>query len=128
TPCTPPALPTTQTQVICVAVDSTPFLPAVRPEPGGNAPAVLTGHLEIIVRPALFDASAPGAPPRRLPSLEPGRYRIVLLSQTGQVWQIPNEAGSAALDPLVVCATAPCAPGTAQTPSQSHAFQGLAPA
>ena len=123
-----PDLHTTQTQVIAAAVDSTPFLPALRPQPGGNAPAVLTGHLEIIVRPALFDASAPGAPPRRLPSLEPGRYRIVLLSQTGQVWQIPNEAGSAALDPLVVCATAPCAPGTVQTQSQSNAFQVLAPA
>ena len=123
-----PGLHTAQTQVIAAAVDPTPFLPALQPQPGGNAPPVLTGHLDIIVRPASFDASARGAPPRRLPSLEPGRYRIVLLSQTGQVWQIPNEAGSAALDPRVVCATAPCAPGTVQTQSQSDAFQVVAPA
>src|SRR5256885_7718871 len=72
--------------------------------------------------------SAPGAPPQRLPSLQPGAYRIALVSQTGQVWQIPNEAGSAALDPSVVCAAAPCAPGTVQTQSQSGAFQVHAPA
>jgi len=123
-----PDLRTTRTQVIAAAVDPTPFLPALEPQPGGNAPPVLTRRLDIIVQPALFDASTPGAPPQRLPSLQPGVYRIVLLSQTGQVWQIPNEAGSAALDPSVVCATAPCAPGTVQTQSQSGAFQVHAPA
>jgi uncharacterized protein (DUF2141 family) len=119
-----PDLHTTRTQVIAAAVDPTRFLPALS---GGNAPPVFTGHLEIIVRPALFDASTPAARPRRLPSLQPGPYRIVLLSQTGQVWQIPNEAGTAALDPRAVCSSAPCAPGTVQTQSQSGAFQILAP-
>ena len=53
----------------------------------------------------------------------------MLISQTGQVWQIPNEAGSAALDPSVVCAAAAttCAPGTVQTQAQSGAFQVLPP-
>jgi uncharacterized protein (DUF2141 family) len=85
---------------------------------------VLTDRLSIIVRPARFDAST-GRAPERLESLEPGPYKIVLLSETGQVWQIPNEAGPAALDPRVVCpaAATTCAPGTVQTQSQSGAFQ-----
>jgi hypothetical protein len=111
-------------------VDPTPFLPALQPQAGGNAPAVVTDKLTIVVRPALFDASSPGAPPQRLPSPQPGAYRIVLLSQSGQAWQIPNEAGSAALDPSVVCpaAATSCAAGTVQTQSQSQAFQVGLPA
>jgi uncharacterized protein (DUF2141 family) len=118
-------LRSTRRQVIPAAVDPTPFLPALQPQPGGNAPPVLTDRLTIVVRPALFDASVPGAQPQRLPSLQPGPYKIVLVSQAGQVWEIPNASGSAALDPSVVCpASAPsCAPGTVQTQSQSQAFQ-----
>ena len=120
-----PDLQTTRTEVIPAAVDPRPFLPALQPQPGGNAPPVLTDKLSIIVRPALFDASTPGVPPQRLPSLPPGRYRIVLVAQTGQVWQVPNEAGSAALDPAVVCpeAASTCSPATVQTQSQSRAFR-----
>jgi hypothetical protein len=118
-----PDLGSTRRQVIPAAVDPTPFLPALQPQPGGNAPPVLTDKLTVVVRPALFEASNPGA--RRLPSLQPGPYKIVLVSQAGQVWEIPNASGSAALDPAVVCpASAPtCAPGTVQTQSQSQAFQ-----
>jgi hypothetical protein len=119
-----PDLHTTRTQVIPAAVDPTPFLPALQPQPGGNAPPVLTDKLSIVVRPALFDAGSPGAPPERVP-LQPGTYRIVLVAQTGQAWQIPNEAGSAALDPAVVCpeAALTCNPATVQTQSQSRAFR-----
>src|SRR5204863_474062 len=101
------------------------FLPALQPQPGGNAPPVLTDKLSIVVRPALFDAGTPGAPPQRLPSLQPGTYRIVLVAQTGQAWQVPNEAGSAALDPAVVCpeSALTCNPATVQTQSQSGAFR-----
>jgi hypothetical protein len=120
-----PDLHATRTQMIPAAVDPTPFLPALQPQPGGSALPVLTDKLTIVVRPALFDASIAGAPPLRLPSPQAGAYKIVLVSQTGQVWQIPNAAGSAALDPGVACpASAPtCAPGTVQTQSQSRAFQ-----
>jgi hypothetical protein len=85
---------------------------------------VVTDKLTIVVRPALFDASTAGAAPQRIP-LQAGAYRIVLLSQSGQAWQIPNEAGSAALDPGSVCpaGASTCPPGTAQTQSQSGAFQ-----
>jgi hypothetical protein len=119
-----PDLHTTRTQVIPAAVDPTPFLPALQPQPGGNAAPVVTDKLTIVVRPALFDASTPGAPPQRI-ALQPGAYAIVLLSQAGQAWQIPNEAGSAALDPGSVCpaGASSCAPGTVQTQSQSGAFQ-----
>ena len=119
-----PDLHTTRRHVIPAAVDPTPFLPALQPQTGGSAPEVLTDRLGVIVRPALFEAST-GSAPQRLASLEPGPYRIVLLSETGQVWQIPNEAGAAALDPRVVCpaAATSCAPGTVQTQSQSGAFQ-----
>ncbi len=120
-----PDLRSIRRQVISAAVDPTPFLPALQPQPGGNAPPVLTDRLTIVVRPALFDASTPGAPPDRLPSLQPGPYKIVLVSQSGQVWEIPNASGSAALDPAVVCpaSASACAPGTVQTQSQSEAFQ-----
>jgi len=120
-----PDLHTTQTQIIPAAVDPTPFLPALQPQPGPGVAPVLTDTLSIVVRPVLLDATAPGAAPARLPSLQPGAYRIVLLSQSGQVWQIPNEAGSAALAPSVICAAgaSACAPGTVQTQSQSAAFQ-----
>ena len=120
-----PDLHTTRRQMIPAAVDPTPFLPALQPQPGGNAPPVLTDKLSIVVRPALFDAGTPGAPPQRLPSLQPGTYRIVLVAQTGQAWQVPNEAGSAALDPAVVCpeSALTCNPATVQTQSQSRAFR-----
>lgn len=125
-----PDLRTPRTQVIPAAVDPTPFLPALQPQPGSGAAPVLTDKLSIVVRPALLDASTPDAPPQRLPSVQPGAYKVVLLSQTGQVWQIPNEAGSAALDPSVVCdaAAVSCAPGSVQTQSQSRAFQVGLPA
>src|SRR5882672_5462926 len=125
-----PDLRSTRTQVIPAAVDPTPFLPALQPQTGGNAPPVLTDRLTIVVRPALFDASTAGAPRQRLASLQSGPYKIVLVSQTGQVWEVPNASGSAALDPAVVCpawATA-CTPGTVQTQSQSQAFEVGPPA
>ncbi|HUJ29475.1 MAG TPA: hypothetical protein VLW85_25820 [Myxococcales bacterium] len=118
----------TATQVIPAAVDPTPFLPALQPQAGGNAPPVITDQLSIVVRPTLLDVTNPAAPRRSAP--QPGPYKVVLILQTGEVWQIPNEGGSAALDPQVVCAAgAPvCAPGTVKTQSQSEAFQVGVPA
>ena len=120
----------TLTQVIPAAIDPTPFLTALQPEPGKTAPPVLTDRVTVVVRPTLLDATNPLAAPQRLPSLQPGAYKIVLVEQTGQIWQIPNEAGSAALDASVVCAAAAgtCAPGTVKTQSQSQAFQVGLPA
>ena len=120
----------TLTQVIPAAIDPTPFLTALQPEPGKNAPPVVTDRVTVVVRPTLLDATNPLAAPRRLPSLQPGAYKIVLVEQTGQIWQIPNEAGSSALDASVVCAAAAstCAPGTVKTQSQSQAFQVGLPA
>jgi len=125
-----PALHATATQIIPAAIDPTPFLTALQPQAGGNAAPVITDRVTVVVRPTLLDASNPAIAPQRLPSLQPGSYKIVLMEQTGQVWQIPNEAGSAALDPSVVCAAAAtsCAPGTVQTQSQSQAFQVGLPA
>jgi hypothetical protein len=125
-----PDLHRTVTEIIPAAVDPTPFLPALQPQTPTGTPPVLTDKLTIVVRPSLLDASTAGVPPQRLPSLQPGSYKVVLVSQTGQVWQIPNEAGSLALDPGVICAVgAPtCAPGTVQTQSQSQAFQVGLPA
>ncbi|TMA43363.1 MAG: hypothetical protein E6J82_06895 [Deltaproteobacteria bacterium] len=114
-----PDLHTTRRQMIPAAVDPTPFLPALQPQPGGNAPPVLTDKLSIVVRPALFDAGTPGAPPQRLPSLQPGTYRIVLVAQTGQAWQVPNEAGSAALDPAVGRSRRAAPSGSACPPTPS---------
>jgi hypothetical protein len=112
------------TQVIPAAVDPTPFVTALRPQPGAGVAPVITDRVTVIVRPTLLDFSTPFTAPVRMP-LQPGAYKIVLVEQTGQVWQIPNEAGSAALDPSVVCAASAssCAPGTVKTQSQSQAFQ-----
>ena len=120
----------TQTQVIPAAIDPTPFLTALQPEAGKNAPPVVTDRVTVIVRPTLLDATDSSAAPKRLPSLQPGAYKIVLIEQTGQIWQIPNEAGSAALDASVVCAAAAstCAPGTIKTQSQSQSFRVGLPA
>jgi uncharacterized protein (DUF2141 family) len=111
-------------QVMLAAVDPTPFLPALQPQPGGNPPAILTDRLEIIVRPALYERPTAGGLTKRVP-MQAGAYRVVLVSQTGQVWQIPNEAGSSALDPAVLCdeKDSGCSAGTAPTRSQSDAFR-----
>ncbi len=130
TPYVSPDLHRQVTQIIPVAVDPTPFLPALQPQTAAGVNPIVTDRLTLIVRPTLLDASTPNAPPQRLPSLQPGAYKIVLVTQTGQVWQIPNEAGTAALDPSVVCPAnvSTCPPGTVQTQSQSQAFQVLPPA
>ena len=70
------------TQVIPAAIDPTPLLAALQPQAGGNAPAVITDHVTVVVRPALLDASDPTSAPRRMPSLQPGAYKIVLVQQT----------------------------------------------
>ena len=102
------------TQVIPAAIDPTPFMPALLS--GGT---YLATRLTVIARPVLLDASDPTKPPVRLAHLAPGKYKLVLVNQTGQVWQVPNEAGSAAL-------TAQSA-ALAPTQSQSQAFTVTVP-
>jgi uncharacterized protein (DUF2141 family) len=78
------------TEVIPAAVDPTPFLPALL-APGAPA-TILTTRVPVIARPTLINATNPDAKTRG--PLQPGNYRIVVLNETGQVWQIPNSAGS----------------------------------
>jgi uncharacterized protein (DUF2141 family) len=116
----------TLTQVIPAAVDPTPFLPALLATPGG-AGTILTTQVPVIARPTLIDATNPDAKTRG--PLQPGNYKIVVINETGQVWQIPNSSSPAALDPSVVCAAgvAPCPAGRVQTQSQGRSFQVTLP-
>jgi uncharacterized protein (DUF2141 family) len=111
----------TLTQVIPAAVDPTPFLPALLATQGG-AGTIAATKVTVIARPTLVDATNPDAKTRG--NLQPGSYKIVVINETGQLWQIPNSAGSLALDPAVICAAdaTACAAGTVQTQSQSQAF------
>ncbi|MBS2021735.1 MAG: hypothetical protein JST92_04955, partial [Deltaproteobacteria bacterium] len=114
------------TTVIPAAVDPTPFLPALL---ANGAPAILPAtKLSIIVRPAALDATNPAAP-TRLPVMPAGKYKVVLMNATGQLWQIPNEAGPAALDPGSVCPSpTTCGAGQVSTASQSRSFAVVPPA
>lgn len=85
----------TATQVIPAAVDPTPFLPALLA--GGPQTTLLATSLSVIARPVLIDATNPDAKSRR--NLAPGAYKIVVINQTGQVWQMPNEAATAGVTP-----------------------------
>ena len=115
----------TPTTVIPVAVDPTPFLPALL---SGAKDLVLPAtKLSLIVRPAALDASDPSAP-KRLPAMPAGKYKLVLLNKTGQVWQLPNEAGVAALDPRVGTCTTSCQPGQVSSAAQGRFFSVVPPA
>lgn len=103
------------TQVIPAAVDPTPFMPALLA--GGT---LVRTQITIVARPALVDASDPTQPPHKLAHLVPGKYKLVLINQTGQIWQVPNEAGSAALDPASAALV--------DTASQSQVFSVSVPA
>lgn len=103
----------TPTTVLPAAVDPTPYLPRLLASP---AP-VLASQLSIIVRPAALDASNPSAL-KRLPVMPAGRYKVVLMNATGQLWQVPNEAGTAALDPRAAALSS-------ATASQSKSFRVL---
>ncbi|HEY2030185.1 MAG TPA: hypothetical protein VGH20_13355 [Myxococcales bacterium] len=105
-----------RTELIPAAVDPTPFLSQLQ----GGTPVVLTTQVPVVARPALVDATNPDA--KTVGPLVPGNYRIVVVNQTGQVWQIPNQ--SSVVLPSEVCAqgASSCAPGTVQTQSQGRAF------
>jgi hypothetical protein len=123
-----PADGSLKTNVIPAAVDPTPFLAALQPQNSATPVTITASKVTVVARPALLDATAPLSVPSRS-ALTPGRYKIVLMNQTGQLWQIPNEAGPAALDPSVVCAVSAssCAPGTVRTQSQGRYFEVLPP-
>lgn len=111
-----PQTGTPRTQLIPAAVDPTPFLAQLQ----SGTPVVLTTQVPVVARPALVDATNPDA--KTVGPLVPGNYRIVVVNETGQVWQIPNQ--SSVVLPSEVCAQAAssCAPGTVQTQSQGRAF------
>ena len=112
-------------QVIPAAVDPTAFLAQLKPAQARPAVTFTTNRLTIIARPAALDVTDRTRPPQRLgPGVPPGKYKVVLINQTGQAWQIPNEANPAALDPRAVCdaAASSCAPGTVRTQSQGRSF------
>lgn len=113
------------TTVIPAAVDPLPYLPALL---AGSASAVVpVKRLSIVVRPAALDATNPLAPVR-LPAMPAGKYKVVLMNKTGQLWQIPNEAGPASLDPRAVCPTpTTCGAGQVSTASQGRSFAAVPP-
>jgi uncharacterized protein (DUF2141 family) len=99
------------------AVDPTPFLPALL---AGSVSTVLPAtHLSIIVRPTAVDLTNPAAP-SRLSLMPAAKYKLILMNETGQLWQVPNSSGSAALDPR--------AAALVNTSSQSQAFAVVPPA
>ncbi len=105
----------TPTVVIPAAVDPTPWMPRLLANP---AP-VLASRISVVVRPAALDVSNPDARVR-LPVIPAGRYKIVVLNETGQAWQVPNDSGPDALDPRA----AALSPSTA---SQSKGFTVVPP-
>jgi hypothetical protein len=50
-----------------------------------------TNELTVAVLPRAYDARNPLAPPVQLQSLPSGRYALILIQSTGQVWRVPNE-------------------------------------
>ena len=108
---------------IPAAVDPTPFLPALL---AGADVTLPVKKLQIVVRPAALAVDDP-AHPVRLPVMPAGHYKLILMNRTGQLWQIPNEAGSLALDPRAVCGAVPCGAGQVSTASQSRFFSVVKP-
>ena len=99
------------------AVDPTPFLPALLA--GGVSTVLPATRLSIIVRPTAVDLTNPSAP-ARLSLMPAARYKLILMNETGQFWQVPNSSGSAALDAR--------AAALVNTSSQSQAFSVVPPA
>ncbi len=67
------------------------FLPILNPEgrPDTSRSAQAT-ELTIAVRAVALDARNPAAP-EPLKTVPPGRYAVVVIQSTGQVWRLPNE-------------------------------------
>lgn len=66
-------------------VDPLPFLSAL----GRGAPAVPSGELRIILPPAALVPGENGL--EQVSPPPPGRYRVNVLSATGQTWSVPND-------------------------------------
>jgi hypothetical protein len=68
------------------------FLPALTDEQGmpSTAKFVPTPEITVAVRALALDARNPAAPDP-LKAVPPGRYAVVVLQSTGQVWRVPNE-------------------------------------
>jgi hypothetical protein len=71
------------TILVPLIIDPFPYLDALRAR--GFA---LTTHLDLLIPPVAVERSADGD--TILPAIPPGEYETVVLSGTGQTWQIPN--------------------------------------
>ena len=68
------------------------FLPALTDEQGNPKMSafVPTSELTVAVRAIALDARHPAAP-EQLRTVPPGRYAVIVMQSTGQVWRVPNE-------------------------------------
>jgi hypothetical protein len=76
------------------------FLPALTDEQGNPkmSAVVQTSELTVAVRALAFDARPPRAP-EQLRTVPPGRYAVIVMQSTGQVWRVPNELTPAVAEP-----------------------------
>jgi hypothetical protein len=77
------------------------FLPALTDEQGNPKmdAVVATPELNVAVRALAFDARNPTAPPEPLRAMPPGRYAVIVIQSTGQVWRVPNELTPGVAEP-----------------------------
>ncbi len=73
-----------QTSILIPAIiNPLPFLDAL-----STAPYVPTSTLELIIPPVAVER---GATDTLLPAIPPGEYETIVISGTGQTWQVPND-------------------------------------
>ncbi|HLM44813.1 MAG TPA: hypothetical protein VK458_13150, partial [Myxococcaceae bacterium] len=59
---------------------------------------VPAAELTVAVRAIAVDARNPAAP-EQLRSVPPGRYAVIVIQSTGQVWRVPNELTPGVAEP-----------------------------
>ncbi|HLL06935.1 MAG TPA: hypothetical protein VK539_40545 [Myxococcaceae bacterium] len=76
------------------------FLPALTDAQGNPRmdAVVPTPELSVAVRALAFDARNPDAP-EPLRTVPPGRYAVIVIQSTGQVWRVPNELTPGVAEP-----------------------------
>lgn len=76
------------------------FLPQLTDEQGNPKmdAVVQAPELTVAVRAIAFDARNPAAP-EQLRTVPPGRYAVIVIQSTGQVWRVPNELTPGVAEP-----------------------------
>jgi hypothetical protein len=76
------------------------FLPALTDAQGNPRmdAVVPTPEITVALRALAFDARDPAAP-EQLRSVPPGRYAVIVIQSTGQVWRVPNELTPGVAEP-----------------------------